>query len=521
MGVAGTIAKNTLFNFVATASDLLVTFVVGIVLARSLGTEQYGLYALLMSFLAFASLAASLGLGSMAMRFIAEGVGRHNRDEAKGLARLSLVLRGAVALIAFLVILAFSGFWAKVFAKPGDQIYFVLLAFILLPNVLNYAFISIFAGFQKYEYIAYLSLGTSPLRAILVTALAFWGFGIRELLLANMAAWVIGMLIGVFLLHRLIPLKALLRPSPLNPAIKTSALKYALIMSGVLVTSYFLWGQAEVLILGLYRPAEEVGFYTLGCKSPSMSMALIPSVLGAVLLPAIAEQFGKGDTEKLKAIYVTSARYLMLLAMPMAAAGIALAKPIVNTLYGADYAPVIILMQIMFIPFAVSPVVQGATVTLEGIKQPAFLFKAGAFLGCLNIGLNFWLIPRYGVLGAAIASSVSRSLSLIPYISFASRKIGVAWPLGDAAKIALASGIMGLALFGLQIHLNAALSLALGIPLGLVLYAVAILVLKVVHRQDLDILKGIQGSLPSALRKHYAVFVGVAERLAGTKPASG
>lgn len=520
MGVAGTIVKSTFFNFIATASDVLINFVVGIVLARSLGTEQYGLYAFLMWFLGFAAIAVNLGIGSMVTRFVAEALGRQNRGETKALVRLSLVIRGMAALFVALVILAFSGFWAKVFTDGGNQINYVLLAFAVLPNALNYALIAIFSGFQKYEYNAYIILGSNPLRAILLIALAFLGFGIRELLIANILAWVVGMFIGVFLLRRLIPLKALIRPSPLNPALRKSVLKYALTMTGVLCLSYLLWDQAEVLLLGLYRPVGEVGFYTLACKLPSIAMVLIPSVLGTVLLPSVAEQFGKGDTEKLKIIYLTSARYLMTLALPLAAGGIALAKPIVTLVYGVDYAPVIILMQILFIPFAIRPVVQGAAITLEGINQPTFLFGAGLFLGGLNIGLNLWLIPRYGVLGAAIASSASRFLSLFPYIWFASRKIGTTWPLADTPKIGAASVIMGLALFGLQIHLDAALSLALGIPLGLVLYAIAILFFRVVHKQDLNILRGIQGSLPLALRKHYATFIGVAERLAGTRPAT-
>jgi O-antigen/teichoic acid export membrane protein len=284
-------------------------------------------------------------------------------------------------------------------------------------------------------------------------------------------------------------------------------------MNGALILSYFLWDQAEVLILGLYRPADEVGFYTLGFKLPSLAMMLVPSVLGAVLLPAIAEQFGKRDMEKLKMIYLTSTRYLMMLALPLAAAGIALASPIVNLLYGRAYAPVVILMQIIFIPFAVRPVTQGAAATIEAIKQPAFLFGAGLVLGCLNIGLNLWLIPRYGMLGAAIAGSVSRFVSLFPYIWFASKKIGATWPFGDTLKICAASAIMGVLLFLLQGRFVPALSLAICIPLGVVLYAAAIVVLKVISKHDLIILKGIQNSLPSTLRRHYAILIGLIERM--------
>lgn len=513
MGTAGTIAKNTAFNFVATGTDVLISLVIAIVLARSLGTEEYGLYALLMWFLVLATLISSLGLGEMARRFVAEAIGRQNTAEPKGIVRLTLLGRGLAALVVALAILAFSGLWAKAFAEPSHQIYFVLVAFALLPNALNMALISIFAGFQKYEYWAYSILATNPLRAVLVILFMVWGFGLQAVLILNIGIWALGVLIGVFLLRRLIPLRALFAASPLESAAKKRALKYALTLTGIMGVNYFLFQQAEVLFLGLYRPVEEVGFYTLACKLPLMAMMLGPIVLGSVLVPAISEQFGKGDIEKLKRIYATSARYLMMLSLPLAATGVALARPIISLLYGADYAPVVEIMQVLFIPFAMMGITHAATSVIYGINQPAFVLKVGLLLACLNVGLAIWLIPKYGLIGAAIGSSVPRLLALPAYIRFASKKIGVTWPVRDTAKIVLASSIMGLALFGLQNYLGVAFALALSVPLGVAVYVAAIRSLRLVHQQDLETFKSIQNSLPVSLRKYYAAFLNVAGRL--------
>jgi O-antigen/teichoic acid export membrane protein len=514
MGIAGTIARNTVFNFIATSSNVLISFAVGIVLARILGTEQYGLYALLMWFLSFAVLAVNLGLGEMAKRFVAEAMGRQGAAESTGLVRLTLMIRGMAALVVCFLILAFSGFWANTFADPGDKIYFVLLAFTLLPNVLNFAFISIFQGFQKYEYSAYLILGSDPLRAILVIALAVLGFGIEELLVANIIAWAVGTFIGVFLLRRLIPLKVLLSPSPLEATARKRALKYALTMAGILGVNFFLLHQAEVFFVGLYLPVEEVGFYTLASKIPSMSATLVPSVFGLVILPAIAEQFGKGDMEKLKTIYLTSARYLMMLALPLAAGGIALASPIITLLYGADYAPAIVLVQILFLPFVITSINYATGAVIYGINQPAFLLKVGGLLALVNVGLSIWLIPEYGVVGAAIAGSVPRLFLLPIRARFVSKKIGATWPVWDTLKIVIASLIMGLVVFVLQSQLGTALSLALCLPLGVVLYIVTILALRVIGKKDVTILKSIQDSLPSTVRNRYSTLIRLVDSLA-------
>ena len=516
MSVSGRIAKNTFFHFIATASDYVINLAVGIVLARSLGTEQYGVYALLIWFLTLALMIVNLGLGQMVIRFVAEALGRQNRDAVKGLVRLTLLLRVLAALLVSLVILLFSGYWAGVFEDVGNQTYFLLVAIALLPQALNFAFMSIFAGFQKYDYGAYLILGTNPLRAVAVISLAVLGFGIGSLLAASIVAWVIGMFIGLFLLRRLVPLRALVFSLPLESGIRRSAVKYGLAMTGVLGIQYFR-AQGTVLFLGLYRPAEDVGFFTLAMRMPAVAMTLAPAVLGAVLFPAITEQFGRGDMDKLRAIYLTSARYVMILALPLGAAGIALANPIVKLLYGADYEPVVAIMQVLFFSIAFASVASPATNVILGMNQPGYILKVGVLLVLLLIGLNLWLIPSYGLMGAAIAASVPHFAAVPLYIRLASRKIKAPWPMGDTVRIFMASSIMGLAMFGIQNYLGTVLGLVVALPVGLALYFVAIFAARVVHKEDIYILAGVQSYLPVSLRRNYAALLGVASRVLRTK----
>jgi len=513
MGVARTIAKNTIFNLISAATDFVVNFVVGIVLARGLGTEQYGIYALLMWFLSLAALVVNLGAGEMSKRFIAEALGAGHTQEPQGLVRLTLMLRGGAGLAGSLVILALSRFWAELFGNAGNHVYFAFIAFTLLPQGLNYALITIFTGFQKYEYAAYVTLGTGPLRLALIIIFMVVGFGIQQVLIVHIATLTLGILIGLILLRRLMPLNGLFLSSLLDRATKKRALKYALIMAGYLGLDYLAFREAAVFFIGLYCPAETVGFYTLAVRLGSMSVTLLPATFSFVLLPAFAEQFGKGDMGKIKTIYLTSARYLMVLSLPLAAAMIALASPIVTLLYGTDYAPTVTLMRIIIIPLAIGAIGQAAEAMIFGINRPGFVLKMTVVLALLNVGLNLWLVPRYGVLGAAIASSVPRVLYPLVLIKFASVRAGTHWPMRDTIKITLASCIMGLVLFGLQVRLGVALSLALGIVLGMVIYSATLFVLRVIQKQDMVMLKGIQDSLPGGLKKHYVSLVGLAERI--------
>jgi O-antigen/teichoic acid export membrane protein len=156
-------------------------------------------------------------------------------------------------------------------------------------------------------------------------------YGVMMILFVNIITLIPSILIGVLLLRKLIPLKILLSPSLLSSDRRKEALRYSWIVAGTLSLGYLIGNSTEIFFLGLYRTVEDVGFFKLAYTIGPMT-SLFPAAFGYVLLPAIAEQFGKGDMEKLKNIYLTSTRYLMMVAIPIAVGGIVLADSLITVL---------------------------------------------------------------------------------------------------------------------------------------------------------------------------------------------
>ena len=515
MGVARTIAKNSLFQFIATAATTSATFVVGIVLARYLGAEQYGIYSFMTWFLTLALLAANIGIGEMTKRFVAEAVGQQNNRSRKGIVQLAIMGRGFLSLFVSVLVIVFSGQLANLFNMPTAQVYFIIIGATIFPSAMTSIFINILAGFQKYEYFSYIELAISLLRVGLVITIMVLGFGVRETLLMFAGTMVVGMFLGIFFTNRLEPIRGLFLHSLLEPAVRTEAIKYSLAAMGILGVDYFLWQNAEVLFLGLYRPAVEVGYYNIANRIPSVLVVIIPFVFGQVLLPAVSELFGKGDMEKIKRIYVTAARYLMILSFPLATVGIALAGPVIKLLFGPEYTPAIVLMQIIFIPIALRGLTFANSSIIYGIKEPGYLLKIGAILVCLSIGLNLWLIPDHGAIGAVIATGIPRVIALPIYILFVSKKIRTPWPVSDTIKIALASVVIGAMAFVLQYYVHSPiLSICLSIPICIVVFVAVLLSLGVIKTSDLIVLKKVEMQLPSPLRRGFMVLIGVLDKFA-------
>jgi stage V sporulation protein B len=512
MSISRTLAKNTAFNFIGSFLDLGIAFITGMMITRGLGTEQYGTYSYAIWLLALANLFTNLGLGEMSRRFIPEAIGHSNEREVLGYVQLSFVIRAVVAIIVFFAVTLSSGFWAQQSGDQGNSFLFILIAVTVIPNTIQDWISSVFKGFQKFDYSLYISLATYPLRVLVIVIFMIIGFGVQELLLLNIATFCLGILIGFVLLRRLVPLKGLFSLSSITSDEKKQALKYSLTVAAMLFLGYLVSQRAEVFFIGRYSTVDDVGFYNLAFRVGSLA-GIFPLAFSYVLLPVIAEQFGSGKTEKFKEVFYFSSRYLMMIAFPLAIGGMALADSLIIVLFGAEYRPAVILFQLICLPLAVSSINGGGDSIIRGINRPDYLLKTQVVLAIINISLCFWLIPKYGVMGATIASSVPLILNFPFYAIFLYKQVGVSFSPWDSLKIAIASLIMGITVYLLHRGLSLALGLILGIPLGFIVYIVALLILGEIGERDLAILRKLQNSLPPVLRKYYISLMGLLERI--------
>ncbi len=508
MSTVQKVARNSLFNSVYVLVATPFSFLLSIVLARGLGPESYGIYAFYVWAISFCGYLVNLGLGSTATKYISEYSALGKIGEIRGIIRMVFKGRLLVGLALSVAILLLAVPLSHLLGKGHSPVYFAIVALAVLPYTFYYLFHSISSGLQKFQYVAIQSLVTTPIRFLLALLLLYLGFAAMGQLALDLLIWVLGLGVGAYLLNRSVALRSLLH-APLAAEGVARAQRYAMAMTGILLAEYLLWERSEVLLLGFFRPDQEVGFYTLGVKLPRFLMALIPAILAGVLLPTLSEQFGKKDMAKLKAVYTTSARYLMILALPLAAGGIALAAPLVKVLYGAEYAPVVRIMAIVFLPAACLVFVTLCRQVLYAIDKPTYALRVILLLAPLNIGLNLIFIPHYGILGAAIVSSSLQLLSLPAYIWLVHRETGALWPLADGARTALAASLMGMALFSVYLLWGTVPALVLAPPLGVPAYFLGLVAFGALRREDLDILTRATEALPPWLAGPYKRVLGV------------
>jgi O-antigen/teichoic acid export membrane protein len=394
------IVANTGWLISGRVMQMVMVFVVGALVARYLGPEQFGALGLATSFAMFFTPLAKLGLDQIVVRDL---VARPEHQTTLLGTAFMLKLTVGVMLIPVIVLVA-------TLARPGDDrmpILTLLAAFGMVPL----AFDTIDLWFQslvqsKTVVIARnvsLFLASVARAAGVLLALPLLFFAVVSLsgtLVYAAGQWVAYRLSG-----------QQISAWRFNGRLARQLLKesWPLIISGVAVMVYMRIDQA---MLGFMLPGE-VGTQAVGVYRVAVSLSevwyFIPAAVTSSALPSVVQA-----KEKDPVLYRSRIQKLFNL-MALISYGIAiptifLAKPVIS-IYGAEYeaaAPMLVIL--MWAGLWVSlGLVRSLAIQVEGLMVQSML---ATLLGSvLNIGLNLVLIPQYAGLGCAISTTISYGLA--------------------------------------------------------------------------------------------------------------
>lgn len=173
-----------------------------------------------------------------------------------------------------------------------------------------------------------------------------------------------------------------------------------------LLNFLLLW--SDILVMGKFRSAAEVGFYAIASRLAT-GVSMPTDSLGASLAPSFSSLTGREDKEGLRRLFHTSTRWIFLLSSFAGLALVLAGFPILG-IFGPEFQKgyaalcVLVLGQVITSLFGAN----GTLITMTG--HPRVNLANSVVMGLGNLGLTLLLVPRYGALGAAGASALSWSV---------------------------------------------------------------------------------------------------------------
>jgi O-antigen/teichoic acid export membrane protein len=197
------------------------------------------------------------------------------------------------------------------------------------------------------------------------------------------------------------------------------------------------------ILQGLLGP-EAVGMYTAGYSLAEQAIAALFMIIVMVSHPMAVQALEQGSREDLDRQLRLNAVWVLALGLP-GAVGFALLAPELTRLFlGQAFRQdaVALIPWVAAGTFLASFKAHYLDHAFTLARRNHFLLYALVPTALVNLGLNFWLVPRFGILGAAYASVISYSMSLILTWLMTVRVFPMPMPWREVTKMVLATLVM-------------------------------------------------------------------------------
>jgi O-antigen/teichoic acid export membrane protein len=428
--------KNVFFSAVRLSIGMAATICTSAILARTLGPGNMGVYSYAMWLVGTLGILANIGLPAALTKFVSEYVGRGEGAVAARLGKRLLLTQFLVASGIAGVTLCF------VLVKTPYRNIIVLAAAMVLLQALQQGFLAALAGVQRFDRVAVVSLYVALAQVASVAVAALFHSSVTGMLWATLVGIAVGTWLSFVAVNDL--LLSLLGQTP-DPGPEIQDLyrrirKFSLTISYILLLDTIVWQRSEVLFLKWYSTLTEIAFYTLAYSVVS-KMSDVGAVFTGTLLPFYSEIFGRSGLKEMGSVFRNSLRYLQMVMVPLCVLGIVLARPMVQLLYGLEFRPVVIPLQILILSLAFTSIGGVGSPLLVGTGKQGFIAKYGTFVAVLNLSMDIVLIPRHGALGAAVANCGAQIIGVLGGTFYVLRYVQAKFPWKTTATIYFASAL--------------------------------------------------------------------------------
>ncbi|WP_336036857.1 lipopolysaccharide biosynthesis protein [Halobacterium yunchengense] len=495
------------FSFVVAAKVVLL--VLGIVasplLVAQLGTDPYGRYVFLFSLFSLYMNALSPGVTDGVRKYLGENRSSENW-EGRILGfylRYGLVL--AVAGAAGLWLAARTNLLGRFLDGEHLGLYLKLLAVLVLATQFREYFRHSLMGFKLEHYAMALRVLYKVGFLALAIGLAVLGYSVVGVLASHIVMSVVVGAVGLAVVARRVSLATVLFPSsrdlPRREMLSFNSFSIVLIL---LMTSLY---NVDILLLRGFAGETEVSYYKIALLFAEF-LWFVPMALQTVLLQSTSELFERDDHARIKAIAARVTRYTTLLTALMGLGIAALASAAIPLMYSPEFVasvgPLLVLLPGAF-GFAVARPILSIG---QGSGRLRELVVGTSVAAALNVALNLALIPRYGTMGAAAATTTAYGSMLVFHV-WSARRIGFD-PLADIRAVRTATTVVFTApvLYVLVDALPELVSLVVVPPVGLAVFTLAAFVTGALDPVEVT-------SFLSALPGPFGRFAEDARRLGG------
>lgn len=373
---------------------IILLYVFTLIITNKFGADIYGEFSFFVLSIKILSLIAMAGIDTYLLRYISDDPIQNKISNFIGKGTIAIFINSMilVSIVYLLVSRSYETFFS-------DYYYIILLLACVFPfsilkmNAQSYRALKNTAMFSILEYVGI------PLISILAFYTLKIGFGLTDFTPANAYLIAIIVMFIVSLFHWQFKFGGDILSkfwSHLKEVPKTNKLAVPFLIAG---SSMFFGSWIVALILKYFAGNESLGNFEAAMRIGYLLM--MPLVAGTTIAaPIFSRKFGTGETEGIKRVLKLTTNAIFIITFPILLI-IFIYSDFLMGLYGNDFAQSGDVLRVILIGFFFNALTGPISLMLQMCEKQVLVQNVFVFSTLINIVLSFFLIPKYGILGAA------------------------------------------------------------------------------------------------------------------------
>lgn len=398
-------SKTLIGTFIVRVMAVGSTFLCSVLLARTLGVENFGIYSYVLAVVSLLALPAQAGMPTLVLRETARAKALTDWSRMKGIWLWSGFAVLSISIVVYFVVILMK---TTLFKEDMSGFEYSILSLGLLMSLLVAMGNVRGAALRGLGLIIQGQLPESLVRPFLFATLILitvW-FNIdldpTYAMALHLVAATIAFLFGAWLLFKARP-KELKKTKPI---FQSKAWLFTILPLAMMTGMQSLSGQVDILMLGFLSTVSNVGIYKVVVSGAALAVFGL-QVVSMVITPRIASAYAKENYNDMQRVASIGSLLSFVMTIPVVTIFYHFGAEILNFVYGSEYVIGYRALFIIAVGQAINAFFGSSISILTMSGNENFVIKGMLLSVITNIVLNIVLIPKFGINGAAIGVAVS------------------------------------------------------------------------------------------------------------------
>jgi len=401
------IVKTSMIVLIGIIISKIALYAYRVIIARHFGPEVYGLFSIALMILNLFVAISTLGLNEGLLRYISISRGENNNKKIvylfKNLKKISFISSILVAVLLFLFSDIISN---SVFHNSALSIYLKISAIIIPFYVLSSFYLAAIRAFEMVGWYSFIiNILQNVVKLAALALMIFFGFKSQNIMYSFFIGIFIMFLAAYWLCkYKIDWLFQELSKKKFKSGLLKEVMYYSLplMFSSVFGIIYY-W--IDSFALGYLKNATAVGFYN-AIIPIALLISIVPDLFIQMFYPLITKEYSKKNFKIIKELSKQVSKWSFILALPLFLIILIFPGAVINILFGPNYLIAENALRVLSIGSFIS-LLSGLLFTLLSMAgKSKTIFLTLIISSAINLTLNLFLIPRYGINGAAIATTI-------------------------------------------------------------------------------------------------------------------